>query len=60
MTLTNLRFETIEDLAAFWKLVAADRGYRVVIKDLTLQCNLRKEELDTALSEFHAIVLDNS
>jgi hypothetical protein len=39
-----LQFNSLAELAAFWKQVN-DRGFVMVIKDLTLKCNLTDAEL---------------
>jgi hypothetical protein len=58
MTLTTLQFYTLADLAAFSKLIVADRGYRISVKDLTLRCQLSGEELQTALHDYRASIAE--
>lgn len=48
-----LQFHSLEELAVFWNQVN-DRGYVLVIKDLTLKCVLNDAELRHALQQFGA------
>jgi hypothetical protein len=48
-----LQFDSLPSLAAFSKSVS-DRGYVLVIKDLTLQCKLSDTELQTAVQQYGA------
>lgn len=48
-----LQFDTLPELAGFSKLVR-DRGYVIVIKDLTLRCQLDNAELAIALQQYGA------
>lgn len=53
MKVTLLQFDSLAELAAFWKQVN-NRGYLIIVKDLTLRCALTNEELSVALSVYHA------
>ena len=51
-----LQFDSLAALAAFWKGVQ-DRGYVIVVKDLTMQVSLTAAELQLALHQHSATLL---
>ena len=55
----TLQFASLPSLASFWKQMDPDQGYIIVVRHLTLRCQLSSEELELALNEFDATVLEN-
>jgi hypothetical protein len=51
-----LQFDLLASVAAFSKKVS-DRGYVLIVKDLTLQCRLTDDELQLALEQYGAKLL---
>lgn len=51
-----LQFETLAGLAGFSKLLG-QRGYVMVVRELTLRCLLNDFELQAALPQYHARLL---
>jgi hypothetical protein len=51
-----LQFDSLSSLAAFSKTVN-NRGYVLIVKDLTLQCGLTDTELQTAQQQYGARLL---
>ena len=51
-----LQFDQLSALAGFWKGVN-DRGYVIIVKDLTLQTRLTETELQLALQQYGATLL---
>lgn len=57
MLLTVLQFNTLSELANYSKMVN-DKGYRINVQHLTLKCKLSTSELDIAVKQYRAKMLE--